>query len=583
MFLSVLVGTALGLFGGYFGGVADEMVMRMLDAIMAFPTILLYLIIISAIGPSAVNVVMAITFVGAPGVARLVRSLTLDIRTRDYIRAAETRGESSLYIMFVEILPNARGPLIIDAMLRVGYAIFAIGTLGFLGLGLPPPTPDWGGMINEARKLHLDQPAGRPVAGAGHRQPGGGAEPASPTACAKKSDDGTRMDGQGRRLPGPCPCSVFPIPRSLVPRGRQGMIPDYRPHTPILDVRDLAISYETRQGDVPAVRGVSFDIQRGETLGIVGESGCGKSTVAFGIVNFLGRNGKIVKGNILFQGQDLVGRSEEELRKIRGDRIAMVYQDPMQALNPSMRIGDQIVRGADRPPGHEQSGRGSQVHPDAGARLHARSGQRHAALPAPDLRRAAAARRDRHGAAQRPGAADHGRADDRPGRDGRGGGARPDRRPAEGFRHGHHVHQPQPGRGRARVRPGGRDVCRRDGRAGPGGRHLPPAPSSLHAGADALRAPAGRRTRRAAYLYPIPGRVPSPKSLPPGCIFEPRCDFARPACRQERPELREVVAGHWVRCLFAEEIVGKAWTSARRPVHRRHAASRRRPRRTSRS
>jgi peptide/nickel transport system permease protein len=160
VFLSVLVGTAMGLFGAYFGGAADETVMRLLDAIMAFPTILLYLIIISAIGPSPVNVVIAITFVGAPGVARLVRSLALDVRTRDYIQAAKTRGESSLYIMWVEILPNARGPLIIDAMLRVGYAIFAIGTLGFLGLGLPPPTPDWGGMINEARRYIWTNPLG---------------------------------------------------------------------------------------------------------------------------------------------------------------------------------------------------------------------------------------------------------------------------------------------------------------------------------------------------------------------------------------------------------------------------------------
>jgi peptide/nickel transport system permease protein len=157
---AVIVGTVLGLVGGYFGGLVDEIVMRVLDAIMAFPTILLYLIIIAAVGPSALNVVLAITFVGAPGIARLVRSLTLDIKTRDYVRAAETRGEHPLYIMFVEILPNARGPLIIDSLLRVGYAIFAIGTLGFLGLGLPPPTPDWGGMISEARKFIWTNPLG---------------------------------------------------------------------------------------------------------------------------------------------------------------------------------------------------------------------------------------------------------------------------------------------------------------------------------------------------------------------------------------------------------------------------------------
>ena len=88
-----------------------------------------------------------------PGVARLVRGLALDIKTRDYIRAAETRGESTSYIVFREILPNARSPILVDAMLRVGYAIFAIGTLGFLGIGLPPPDPDWGSMVNDARQF----------------------------------------------------------------------------------------------------------------------------------------------------------------------------------------------------------------------------------------------------------------------------------------------------------------------------------------------------------------------------------------------------------------------------------------------
>ena len=152
---SLILGATLGLLAGYRGGWIDEIVMRLLDAMMAVPVILLYLIIVAAIGASALNVVFAIAIVGTPGVARLVRSLTLDIRTRDYVRAAETRGESTAYIMFVEILPNAKGPIIIDAMLRVGYAIFAMGTLGFLGLGLPPPSPDWGSMVAKGREFIL--------------------------------------------------------------------------------------------------------------------------------------------------------------------------------------------------------------------------------------------------------------------------------------------------------------------------------------------------------------------------------------------------------------------------------------------
>lgn len=145
--LSVVIGSTLGLLAGYYGGRTDEVVMRFQDAMMAFPTILLYLIIIAAVGASATNVVIAITIAGIPGIARLVRGLTLDIRTRDYVAAAQTRGEPGLRMMYVEILPNARGPVMIDAMLRVGYAIFSLGTLGFLGLGLPPPNPDWGGMV----------------------------------------------------------------------------------------------------------------------------------------------------------------------------------------------------------------------------------------------------------------------------------------------------------------------------------------------------------------------------------------------------------------------------------------------------
>jgi peptide/nickel transport system permease protein len=151
--VALLIGGTLGLLAGYYGGLVDEIVMRSLDALMAFPQILLYLVIIAALGPSALNVVLAITIAGAPGIARLVRSLTLDIKTRDYVAAAQTRGENPWYIMFVEILPNARGPIIIDAMLRIGYAVFAIGTLGFLGLGLPPPSPDWGSIVNAGRKF----------------------------------------------------------------------------------------------------------------------------------------------------------------------------------------------------------------------------------------------------------------------------------------------------------------------------------------------------------------------------------------------------------------------------------------------
>jgi peptide/nickel transport system ATP-binding protein len=112
---------------------------------------------------------------------------------------------------------------------------------------------------------------------------------------------------------------------------------------PVIEIENLGIAYETRSGDVQAVRNINFSVREGETMGLVGESGCGKSTIAFGIVNFLGPNGKITEGSVRFQGNELVGRSEAELKRLRGDRIAMVYQDPMQALNPSVRLGEQLT------------------------------------------------------------------------------------------------------------------------------------------------------------------------------------------------------------------------------------------------
>lgn len=144
------IGILFGLLAGYRGGVIDALIMRVGDTLLAFPKIILYLIIIAKFGASTLNIILVIAFTSAPIIARIVRGVTLDVRHRDYVSAARMRGESALYVMLVEILPNARGPLLVDLFLRLGYTIIAIGVLGFLGVGLPPPDPDWGSMIKEA-------------------------------------------------------------------------------------------------------------------------------------------------------------------------------------------------------------------------------------------------------------------------------------------------------------------------------------------------------------------------------------------------------------------------------------------------
>jgi peptide/nickel transport system permease protein len=151
--LAVLIaeaaGALIGLFSGYVGGLVDEIVMRINDALISFPAILFYLLIIAALGPSKSNVVLAIALGSVPGIARIVRGVVLDLRSRSFVLAARIRGERLWYVLLVELLPNARRPILVDATLRMAYATFAIGTLGFLGLGTPPPDPDWGGMVNQ--------------------------------------------------------------------------------------------------------------------------------------------------------------------------------------------------------------------------------------------------------------------------------------------------------------------------------------------------------------------------------------------------------------------------------------------------
>ena len=158
VFLGILMAAPLGLLSGYVGGRLDMLIMRGVDILLSFPTLLIYILIIVTFGPSIAVVVISISLGSIPPITRIIRSLVMDVRTKDYVSAARLRGERRSYILLREILPNVSGPIIVDATIRIGYAIMAIGALGFLGLGIPPPTPDWGGMINEGRQWIFAMP-----------------------------------------------------------------------------------------------------------------------------------------------------------------------------------------------------------------------------------------------------------------------------------------------------------------------------------------------------------------------------------------------------------------------------------------
>lgn len=142
--ISTVLGTALGLTMGYFGGWVDEILSRLVDAVLALPTVIVALLALTALGTSIVTVLFVIGFSYAPIIARTVRAAVLAERNLDYVAAAELRRENRLYIMFVEILPNVLPPILVESTVRLGYSIFTVATLSFIGFGIQPPSPDWG-------------------------------------------------------------------------------------------------------------------------------------------------------------------------------------------------------------------------------------------------------------------------------------------------------------------------------------------------------------------------------------------------------------------------------------------------------
>jgi peptide/nickel transport system permease protein len=145
--LGTVVGTSIGLVQGYFGGAVDNAVGRIVDAVLALPFVIIAFLFVVAVGPSTITLILVIGFVFALIIARTVRTTVLQERQLDYVAAARLRDESNAHIMFIEILPNVLGPILVEFTVRLGYAIFAIATLSFLGFGIQPPTPDWGGDI----------------------------------------------------------------------------------------------------------------------------------------------------------------------------------------------------------------------------------------------------------------------------------------------------------------------------------------------------------------------------------------------------------------------------------------------------
>ncbi len=329
---------------------------------------------------------------------------------------------------------------------------------------------------------------------------------------------------------------------------------------PILSVQNLAIAYKTRKGFIQAVRDVSFEIMPGENLGLVGESGCGKSTVAYSLVGFLGRNGRITNGRIIFKGQDMQSLDEKSLRELRGAHIAMVYQEPMSSLNPTMRIGRQLAEAlaahADLPADEIRrrciKALEDVYMPEPESILvrypHQLSGGQQqrvciamAMLNQPELLimdepttaldvTVEAAVLDLVAELQ------------------------------EKFRTAtlyisHNLGVIARVADKVGVMYAG-ELVELAPTAQIYSHPLHPYTVGLMRCLPDVDAPRGTRE-----LHPIPGRVPSPAEVPAGCIFAPRCEYAAPECSEGRPSFEEITPGHFSRCWRAREwLETPLWT-----------------------
>jgi len=337
-FLSALfagvIGTVLGLTGGYFRGFVELLTVRSMEAIVCFPPILLALLVVTLMGPGAATLVLALTILYAPGYARVAFAATLTTRGLDFVTAQEALGAKPLRVLTLTILPNIAPPLLVQFSLTVAAAMVLESGLSFLGLGVVPPAPSWGLMIRGARSTMEQAPwlLLWPCAALT------GTILAFNLLCDRLRDV---LDPRAGATAG-----------GWLARAGALLLPDATPvATPALLAADgLTIEIETTLGRIRPVRDLSLSLKPGETLALVGESGSGKTLTGLALIGLLPPTMTIAGGRIQFvdragRSHDLARTAEGDMRALRGNEIAMVFQDPASCLNPVHRVGDQVAEG----------------------------------------------------------------------------------------------------------------------------------------------------------------------------------------------------------------------------------------------
>ncbi|MFI0480167.1 dipeptide/oligopeptide/nickel ABC transporter permease/ATP-binding protein [Actinomadura sp. 9N215] len=344
-----VLGLLFGLVAGYGPGLVDRIVMRFCDLLLSVPSVVILLAILAIFSHNESAAMVTLGFLTSAGLTRVVRAGTRDVRDEPYVVAARVAGLSAPRILWRHVLPRVAGPAISITSLIAGAALLVETSLGYLGLGVQPPRPSWGGLIAEASQAIFRQ--------TWMLVPAGGVIVLTALALGvlgdvvrDAADDRTSAEPLSwRRMR----TRVTPRKQTRAPDGNalppdaNALLPDAATPPPdgdaLLSVRGLSVRLHDAAGPLTIVDDVSFDVRPGEAVGLVGESGCGKTMAVSALMRLLPAGGTVSASALRFDGRELLALTEREMGRLRGSAIAYIGQDPVAGLDPLFTVGAQLT------------------------------------------------------------------------------------------------------------------------------------------------------------------------------------------------------------------------------------------------
>ncbi len=362
--LALAAAAVLGSIAAAAGKVVSEVLMRILDIVMSFPGIALAAVFVAVWGSSIPVLIGAIAFLYTPQLTRVVRANVLSQFGEDYVAASKVMGAATWWILVKHVARNCLAPILVFATVLVADAIVFEASLSFINAGVKPPNPSWGNVLADGKQLLLiggwwatffpGLAILVTVLALNVLSEGMTDAMVSPKARrsvklddpVEQSTDPVVAELELAEPPVPLATRLAALKAAEEARGDRLLFSPAAARAgadvaPLLEVKDLSIRFPDAHGDVAVVDSVSFTVRPGETMGLVGESGCGKSITSMAIMGLLPRTAQL-SGQILFEGRDLLTLRPTQHNDLRGHEIAMIYQDALSSLNPSMLIKAQL-------------------------------------------------------------------------------------------------------------------------------------------------------------------------------------------------------------------------------------------------